>query len=71
MDEMQSLTGRADVAMKHAELNMKKIRRQLLKDGTWDTGRLQATTRILAELCGIAEAIDELWETPVRSLAEG
>lgn len=56
--------------MKHVELNMKKIRQQLLRDGTWDTQRLQATTRILTELCGIAEAIDALWETPVRHLAD-
>ena len=70
MDEMQSLERRAGVAMKHVELNMKKIRQQLLMDGTWDTQRLQATTRILTELCGIAETIDMLWEAPaVKQIA--
>ncbi len=40
MDEMQSLELRADVAMKHVELNINKIRQQILKDGTWDLQRL-------------------------------
>jgi len=70
MDEMQSLERRADVAMKHVELNMKKIRHRMLKDGSWDLQRLQATNRIIDELCSIAEMINELWETPtVKTVA--
>jgi hypothetical protein len=70
MDEMQSLERRADVAMKHVELNMKKIRQQMLKDGSWDLQRLQATNRIIDELCDIAAMINELWETPtVKTVA--
>ena len=65
MDEMQSLERRADVVLKHVEMNIKKIRQRMLKDGTWDLQRLQATNRIIDELCVIAEMINELWETPV------
>ncbi len=64
MDEMQALERRADVVLKHVEMNIKKIRQRMLKDGTWDLQRLQATNRIIDELCDIAEMINELWETP-------
>ena len=64
MDEMQALERRADVVLKHVETNIKKIRQRMLKDGTWDLQRLQATNRIIDELCNIAEMIYELWETP-------
>ena len=70
MDEMQSLERCADVVLKHVEMNMKKIMQQMLKDGTWDLQRLQATNRIIDELCDIAVMINELWETPtVKTVA--
>jgi len=34
MDEMQALERRADVVLKHVEMNIKKIRQRMLKDGT-------------------------------------
>ena len=70
MDEMQALERRADVVLKHVEMNVKKIRQRMLKDGTWDLQRLQVTNRIIDELCDIAEMISELWETPtVKTVA--
>ena len=55
---------RAEVLMRHIEINGKKIRQQKPKDHIWDIRRLEATLRIMYELRDLASLINELWEHP-------
>ena len=71
MSELQKLESRADVLLRHIEVNSKKIRQQKLKESKWDTRRLEATFRIMHELCDLAQMINELWEHPDREAIVG
>ena len=71
MNEIKRLEKRADVLMRHIETNGKKIRQAKLKDGKWDTRRIQATLRIICELSDLANMINELWEHPDREAIVG
>lgn len=62
--EVDRLEQRADVLMRHLELNSKKIRQAKLKEKRWDTHRLEATQRIIGELVYLCTEINELWEYP-------
>ena len=62
---------RAEVLMRHIEINGKKIRQQKLKDHIWDMRRLEATLRIIHELRDLAFLINELWEHPDREAIVG
>jgi hypothetical protein len=64
MNELQKLENRADVLLRHIEVNSKKIRQQKLKESKWDTRRIEATLRIMYELRDLSQMINELWEHP-------
>ena len=64
MNELQKLENRADVLLKHIEVNSKKIRQKKLKDSKWDTRKIEANLRIMYELRDLSHMINELWEHP-------
>ena len=64
MSELSRLEQRADVLMRHIEVNAKKIRQAKLKEQKWDMQRIDASLRILHELQDLASMINELWEHP-------
>jgi len=64
MSELQKLENRADVLLRHIEVNSKKIRQQKLKESKWDTRRIEANLRIMYELRDLSQMINELWEQP-------
>lgn len=71
MNEIEKMEQRADVLMRHIEINCKKIRQLKLKGHFWDMRRLEATLRIMHELRDLASLINELWEHPDREAIVG
>ncbi len=59
---------RADVLMRHIEVNSKKIRQAKLKEGKWDMRRIDATLRTIHEMHDLASMINERWEHPDREI---
>ncbi len=71
MTELDKLEQRADVLMRHIEVNSKKIRQAKLKEERWDIRRIDATLRTVHELQDLAHLINELWEHPDRETIVG
>jgi hypothetical protein len=71
LNELEKLEQRADVLLRHVEVNCKKVRQHNLKSQIWDTRRLEATLRTLHELVDLTTMINELVMHPDREVLLG